>query len=176
MRFLASKTTGSLCCQKSARGSRGLCKRFAVRLSPCGGIGSEGPELSHRRRRGVDRRPSPVTSHPRRRTKAGDARLCWHTLAPDRRGGASRVLCVLEQSAGAKVNVVANNEADLEIVFWMRTCDLGLSLRRLSLLEFEDPVQFPGTLLEQARRDDNTVKLVFFIVSVGFWLRCGCIV
>jgi hypothetical protein len=81
------------------------------------------------------------------------------------------VLRVLEQSAGAEVNIVANNEANLEIVLRMWTSDLGLSVRRLSLLELEDPVQFPGTLLEQARGDDETIKLVIFIfVGVGFGL------
>ena len=74
---------------------------------------------------------------------------------------------VLEQSTGTKVNIVANNETNLEIVFRMWTSDFWLSVRRLGLLEFEYPVQFPGTLLEQSRRDDETVKLVFlFIVSV----------
>ena len=177
MRFLTSKTTSSLCCQETTRRSWGLCKRLAVRLSPRGGIGCEGPELSHRRRRGVDRRPGPITSNPRRRTEAGDARLRRHTLAPDRRGDAFRVLRVLEQSAGTKDNIVANNETNLEIVFRMWTSDFWLSVRRLGLLEFEDPIQFPGTLLEQSRRDDETVELIFlFIVSVGFGLRCGCII
>lgn len=143
MRFLTSKTTSSLCCQKTARRRRGLCERFAVRLSPRGGIGCEGPELSHRRRWGIDRRPGPVTPDPRRRTETGNARLRRHALAPDRRGGAFRVLRILEQSARTKVNIVANNEANLEIVFRMWTSNLWLSVRRLGLLEFEDPVQFP---------------------------------
>lgn len=84
---------------------------------------------------------------------------------------------VLEQSTGAEVYIVANNETNLEIVLRMWASDTGLSLRRLSLLEFEDPLQFPGALLEQSRRDDKTIKLIFFvIVGVGFWLRCRCIV
>jgi len=87
------------------------------------------------------------------------------------------MLRILEQSTWAKVNIVANNEANLEIVLWMWNSDLGLSFRWLSLLELEDPVQFPGTLLEQTRRNDETVKLVLFIfIGVGFRLRCGCTV
>ena len=81
------------------------------------------------------------------------------------------MLGILEQSTGAQVNIVTDNEANLKIVLRMWTSDLGISICRPSLLEFEDPVQFPGTLLEQARRNDETVKLVFFIlVSVGFGL------
>ena len=87
------------------------------------------------------------------------------------------MLRILEQSTGAEVNIVANNEANLEIILRMRTNDLGLSVRRLSLLELEDPVQFPGTFLEQARRDDETIELVVLIfIGVGLGLRCRCIV
>ena len=85
------------------------------------------------------------------------------------------MLGILEQSAGAEVNIVANNEANLEIVLRVWTSDLGLSVRRPSLLDLEDPIQFPGTLLEPARRDDETIKLVIFVfIGVGFGLRCGC--
>lgn len=81
------------------------------------------------------------------------------------------MLCILEQSAGAKVDIITNNQADLEIVLRMWASDLGLPFHRLVLLEFEDPVQFPGPLVEQTRRNQKTVKLVFFIlIGVGFWL------
>jgi hypothetical protein len=63
------------------------------------------------------------------------------------------VLCILEQPTWAKVDIIANDEPNFEIVLWMWSSDLGLSIHRLSLLEFEDPVQFPGTLVEQAGRD-----------------------
>jgi hypothetical protein len=53
----------------------------------------------------------------------------------------------------------------------MWTSDLGLSVRRLSLLEVEDPVKFPGALIEQARRNQKTIKLVlFFFIGVGLGL------
>lgn len=81
------------------------------------------------------------------------------------------MLRLVEQSAGAEVNVVADDKADFEIVFRMWTSDLGLSLRRLGLLELEDPVEFPGTLVEQTGRNQKTVELVFiFIVGVGLRL------
>ena len=87
------------------------------------------------------------------------------------------MLCTLEQSTGAELNIVANNEANLEIILRVRAKDLGLSVRRLSLLELEDPVQFPGTLLEQARGDDETIELIIFIfIGIGFRLGCGCTV
>jgi hypothetical protein len=86
-------------------------------------------------------------------------------------------LRVLEQAAGTKVNVIADNETNLEIVLRMWTSDFGLPVRQLSLLELKDPVQFPGALLEQTRGDDKTIKLVlFFIVGVSFGLGCGCVV
>ena len=87
------------------------------------------------------------------------------------------MLRTLEQSTGAEVNIIANNEANLEIVLRVRAENLGLSIRRLSLLELEDPVQFPGTLLEQTRGDDETIELIIFIfIGIGFGLGCRCIV
>lgn len=81
------------------------------------------------------------------------------------------MVCILEESTGAKVDIITNNQANLEIVLRMWASDLGLPFNRLLLLEFEDPVQFPGALVEQTRRNQKTIKLVFFIfVGVGFRL------
>jgi hypothetical protein len=63
------------------------------------------------------------------------------------------MLRILEQSTGAEIDVITNDEANLEIVLGMWAGDLGLPVHRLVLLEFEDPVQFPGTLVEQAGGD-----------------------
>lgn len=63
------------------------------------------------------------------------------------------MLRVLEQSTGAEVDVIANDKADFEIVLWMWTSDLGLSFHWLGLLELQDPIKFPGTFVEQTRRD-----------------------
>lgn len=81
------------------------------------------------------------------------------------------MVCILEESTGAKVDIITNNQANLEIVLRMWASDLGLPFNRLLLLEFEDPVQFPGALVEQTGRNQKTIKLVFFIfVGVGFRL------
>lgn len=87
------------------------------------------------------------------------------------------MLRILKQSARTEVNVVAYDKADLEIVLRVWTGNLGLSVHRLSLLEFEEPVQFPGTLLKEARRDDEPIELVIlFVVGVGLGLGRGSVV
>lgn len=85
--------------------------------------------------------------------------------------GVFRMLRVLEQPTGAEVNIIANDKADLKIVLRMWTSDLGLCVYWPGLLEFKDPVEFPGTFVEQARRNQKTIKLVcFFVVRVSLWL------
>lgn len=87
------------------------------------------------------------------------------------------MLGILEQSTGAEVNIVTNDKANFEVVLRMWASDLGFPVHLLILLKFKNPVQLPGTLVEQTGRNQKTIKLVFFIiVGVGFGLRCGCVV